>query len=128
MPRRSVLHRPRRKVPIGDLRDRVTVHTVTSQPVADGRVEKVFTALFDLDMKVESLGPRLHDFNAVNIEDVPTHRMTCRHVDQITAEKFIEFDGAYFEIKTIENVEGRKEYLILSCRQTGAVDKEASGA
>ncbi|NJO37688.1 MAG: phage head closure protein [Rhizobiales bacterium] len=117
------------KVPAGDFRDRVTVHETTSSPRRGGGTEKTFTPIGPpLWMKVETLATSTHDFNGVNVEELPTHRFTARWRADITAENFLEFNGARFEILEIEDPESRREYLVMKCRQTGAVDREAARA
>ncbi len=128
MARRVVNRRAKRKTPIGDYGSQVQVHTTTTRQVAGGKAAKVFTPFIRLKMKIETLGQRLHDFNGVNIEDVPTHKFTTRYRSDINAEHFLEFNGFYFEILDIEDPEERHKNLILSCRQTGSTDKGASGA
>lgn len=129
MPARQVKKRPRRKQAIGDFRDLVTPHRTASRPTRGGGVEKVFTPVGRrIYMKVETVGQNVHGFNSVNVDELPTHKFTTRWRADIDAELFLEFDGLYFEILDLENLEQRNEYLVLKCRQTGAVEKEASAA
>lgn len=128
MPARQVMKRPRRKVSVGDLRDRVIVHLTSIAPARGGGTSKLFTPIATLSMKVETLGQTAHGFNSVNIREQPTHRFTTRWRTDINAELFLEFNGNHHEILELENLEGRNEYLVMKCRVTGAVEKEASAA
>jgi len=128
MPARQVAKRPRRKIAVGDLRDRVIVQQTSLQPVRGGGTVKVFTPIATLSMKVKTLGQTKHGFNDVNIEVQPTHEFTTRWRTDLNAELFLEFNGSRFEILALENLEGRREYLVLKCRETGSVEKEASAA
>lgn len=128
MPARRIQKRPYRKTPIGDLRDLVQIHTVTTRPRRGAGAEKVFTPLAKRPMKVETLGQTRHGFNDVNIDEVPTHKITARYRADLTAEKFLEFRGSYFEILDIEDLEERRQELVMKCRVTGSTSKKASGA
>ena len=129
MPARHVEKRRHRKQAVGDLRDLVTVHATSIAPRRGGVTVKVFTPIGPrILMKVETLSQNKHGFNDVNIEELPTHKFTTRWRTDITAEHFLEFKGYRYEILDTEDLEGRGEYLVMKCRQTGAVEKEASAA
>lgn len=132
MSSRQLAKRPRRKNAVGDFRDLVTVHATAIVPRRGGGTVKTFTPIGPrIPMKVESLGTLrsgFHGFNEVNVAELPTHRFTARWRADITAEHFLEFKGSYHEIIDTDDPEGRREYLVMTCRRTGAVAKEASAA
>lgn len=127
MPRRKVRHRPLKKYPIGDMRERITLHVrAITEPDFDSAE---FTETYDEGVEcwamvetptVNFKGQNI--FDGVNINEAATHVFIIRFDSEFTAQNMIKFEGETYDILPIDNPDRRDEYLILPARLLGNSD------
>ena len=122
--RRASLHRTRRKIALGDLRDRVRVQVRSLTPPVAGVTN--FTEDFnekdgiEVWAKVATVSGRTF-FDGVNSVDISvSHEITIRFRSDIEAQNWLELlNGTKLKIVNVENFEQRDEYLRLLCTERG---------
>ena len=129
MGRRRVTKRRLQKYSIGDMRNRITLHTRALRPAGFGSASfsETYSAI-DTVWAYVSTDTGQHRFNGVNIEsgDQPTHLFVIRYRSDVTAETVIEFNGQYYEILPIIDPDERSLYLELPCKLAGSTGKSAA--
>jgi len=124
-----VLNRRRlKKYGIGDLRERITIHTRSiTAPVFDS-VD--FTETYDVGTdywaSVETLDKKKQLFGGVNIPDAATHTFIIRFDSDVTAENVINWEGEYYDILKTSDPDKRKMYLELFSKVKGDDSLEAN--
>lgn len=58
-------------------------------------------------------------FDGTNIERVYTHRFYIRWIPDVTSETWILFDGDRYEIINVEDLDARREFLLLKATLRG---------
>lgn len=125
-----VIRRGRRRVSVGDLRDRVTLQERSIEPPAFG--EAGYGEEFDSSVEVwaaitTTAGKLL--FDGVGTDVAITHEVFVRFDPNVTSESWIELaDGRRLDVVKPEDYEERGEFLRLLCTERGSRDKEASKA
>lgn len=112
----------RRAICIGDLDRLITLKNRAITPPTDG-VD--YTELFS-DKPVENSPLSPGDvwsmietvngatvFDATNTERVYSHKFYIRWIPEVTAETWILFDGELYDIISVEDLDQRKEWLLL---------------
>lgn len=61
-----------------------------------------------------------------NIEDVPTHRITIKYIDNVDIITGIELNNKKYRITKITNIEERNKYLEFFCVERGDKDVTAN--
>lgn len=128
MATRQIKRRPLRKIPVGDMRDWITLYTrsITAPGYDSAALSEEYTSLCSLWSKHETLELDTAKFDDVQILSQPTDRFVIRFIPGLTSENILEWDGDYFKILSINDYEGRKEYLQLKCRLKGDNTLEAN--
>ena len=129
MSRREVKRARLRKLAIGDMRTPVVVHstriTAPSAGVDFGR--NIQPAISDYYCKVTTLrGVTI--FDSSNVEQVVTHEFAGRYDERITENMFIEHEGQYYRVVTVEDYEDRHEYSVLLCTLRGPLTDKVNEA
>lgn len=121
MPNRIVNRRRLKKYGIGDLRDRITIHTRVITPPSFNSVN--ITETYDAGVKywasIETLDKKKQMFSGVNIPDAATHSFTIRYDASITAENVISFENEYYDILKTADPDKRKQYTELFSKLKG---------
>ncbi len=134
MSARQLNRRPRRKFAAGDFRTPVSVLKSVTSSTLDGGINRTLEPLFTVFMNEQSLAPGTHRFAGVNVATdgnraaLATHMFTTRYRADLTAELILNRSSTRFEILEIQDLEGRKEYFVMRCRELGADDREATKA
>ena len=129
MPTRTRLNLKHRKVPVGDLRERVKLVSRGLKPPtanAPTGADATFAKRRDVWASVSSvLGTEFFDGHNVGRE--VTHVILIRYNDTTTAETWVELrDGTRLDILDVQDLERRHEYLRLTCAERGLKTKAAN--
>lgn len=101
---------------IGQLRHRVTIQSLVSNPDTGHSVDETYQDIAQAWAKMETLqGVELFD-NKQNAFS-PTHRFTIRHMDGVTSERWILYDSRRFRIRSVRNYLERGRFLILESEE-----------
>lgn len=121
MPIRVTNRRRLKKYSIGDMRERILIHTRTLTPPSYGSVD--ITETYDAGTaywaSIETLDKKKQLFDDVNIPNTATHDITIRYDASITAENIVSYDGEYYDILKTSDPDKRKQYTELYCRLKG---------
>lgn len=117
----------KRKICTGDLNRpiKVQVRTLTEKPLSDPDYDEVFTDVVTVWAAIETA--RGHSsFNDIGLTRegstiVFTHKLFIRYSSSftVTSEDWVEFDGIKYDIRSVENLEERNEFLALYCLRKG---------
>ncbi len=130
MSTRQTVRRGRRKLCLGDLRDRICLQTRSITEPAFGSVEpgEDFVGDSEVWALVKTTAGKVF-FNGVNADLSISHEILIRYDPAVTAETWRELeDGRRLDIVNVEDLEDRKEYLRLFCTDRGTKDQGASSA
>ena len=110
------------------MRDWITLYTrsITAPGYDSAALSEDYTVLVSMWSKHETLELDTAKFDDVQILSQPTDRFVIRFIPGLTSENILEWDGYYFKILSINDYEGRKEYLQLKCRSKGDKTLEAN--
>ena len=109
-----------RKVCTGDLRDRIILQ---NRDIAPEEID--FTENFSNDIEVWAMIETkrgLDSFDGVNLENIITNNIYIRFLAGVTEETWILFDDRRFDIMDVENLDERKTFLLLRCKERGQKD------
>lgn len=109
-----------RKICTGDLRDRITLQNRSIQPE-----EIDFTEDFTNDIEVWAMietARGLDSFDGVTLANIVTHKIYIRFLAGVTEETWILFDERRFDIMDVENLDERKTFMLLRCKERGQKD------
>jgi SPP1 family predicted phage head-tail adaptor len=128
MPTRSVRRRRLKKYGIGDMRERITIHTrVITPPDFDGvSFTEEYDAGEEVWASVETIFKGESLFNSVNVPDNATHRFIIRFDDTTTSENIIRWEGDAYEILSVTDPDKRQQYLELPAKLLGDETLEAN--
>lgn len=124
------LHRRHRTYCLGDLEDYVTIHRRTLGAPKFGTAEATeeFEGLTNVPAAVETTAGSTF-FDGVNGDVRVSHKIGIRYDVRVTAESWIELDdGTLLDIVDAEDLERRKEWLVLRCVERGDKDQKAAQA
>ena len=127
---RKVVRKGRRKLCVGDLRDRICLQTRTITEPAFGNAEfgEDFEGESEVWAAIKTMSGKVF-FDGVGADVNVTHEVLIRHDPTVTAETWIELgDGRRLDIVNVEDLEERGEYLRLLCTDRGSRDKGAASA
>lgn len=118
----------RRAICIGDLDRLITLENRAIQSPRDG-VD--YTELFtdkpivdsplspgDVWSMIETVSGKTV-FDSTNIERVYSHKFYIRWIPDVTSETWILFDGERYNILSVEDLDARKEFLLLKATARG---------
>lgn len=124
MAKRNVKQRRLRKYSIGNLRDRITIHTRSIIP--PGYNSAKFTEAYDAGTPVwaeissiDTVNSGQNVFDGVQLNDGATDLIVIRYRSGITTQNRISFEGNYYEILATKDIERRHEYWELRCKLLG---------
>lgn len=110
-----------RKYSIGDMRERITIHTRTITPPLYDSVD--ITETYDAGTQywasIETLEKKKQMFDGVNIPEAATHTFIIRYDSSVTAENIISFQDEYYDILKTGDPDKRKQYLELYSKVKG---------
>lgn len=115
-----VNRRKARRPQVGDMKDRIDLQIRQLLPPAFGESEP--TLGYTLPGTVwaqHDTTKGIQLFNGVEIGDAITDTFQIRYRRDVTTETRISFDGRYYEIAAVENLDGRKQFLFLMCKELG---------
>ena len=135
MAKLKVDKRPLKKIPVGDMRDRILIRERDiSTPDFDNPAAfaEAYKTIADVWCKVKTNVSGKQIFDGVNADTgggillSSTHIFTIRYRSDITSEHVVDYNGDYYEINRIVNPEERNMYLDLSCKLRGDKTLEAN--
>lgn len=118
----------RRKVCIGDLRHRITIHTrdITAPDFGGVDFGETYEPLDNVWAAIETTNGKVR-FNGVNQDEALTHAIYLRYRSDVSAENWIELvDGRRLRIIDTEDLDEQQEWLLLACTERGTKDKDAN--
>ena len=135
MAKLTVDKRPLKKIPVGDMRDRISIRErvigapTFDKPAAFGEDYKTIATVW---CKVKTNKSGRDEFAGVNADTgggillSSTHIFTMRYRPGITSEHVVVYKGNNYEINRIVNPEERNMYLELNCKLLGDRELEAN--
>ena len=99
----------------------------TNSLTVDPDYTETFTLLYTIWSMIETPKGKVI-FDDVGEDIIITHYFYIRHVDNITAQNWIVYNGNRYDIKNVTDLEENRLYLRLECAIRGSVDKDASEA
>jgi len=129
MPSCVSIRKKKQVVCTGDMKDLITLQNRAIQGVTTADVD--FTENFTEAAVVWSMIETVQGvtvFDTSNTEIVITHKFYVRYDPAVTSETWVEFDDRKFDIVTVTNLDERKDYLLLMCRERGDKDQPVNFA
>ena len=135
MAKLKVDKRQLKKIPVGDMRDRISIRErgVAAPDFNNpAKFEEAYKTIATLWCKVKTNQSGRDEFSDVNVSTgggillSSTHVFTIRYMDNITSENVVEYKGDNYEINRIINPEERNMYLELNCKVLGDRELEAN--
>lgn len=129
MPKCSYIKRKKRKLCIGDMDKIVTIQ--------DRNIGEPFFSSVDFDEAFSNNGTVWASvktvsgntfFDGANTETNITHEFGIRYDSSVSSETWIEWDGRRFDILDAQDLEERKEWMILVCAERGTKKNESTKA
>lgn len=124
MPECKKIRTKKRQVCTGDLMHETKLYDRTISRDNDGNVDYILT--FENEVfawsAIDTLSKGQDVFDGANLLGVATHIFYIRHIEGLTAEKWIQFDNRNFDILTVENLDERKDFMALYCNERGSKD------
>lgn len=127
--RQEIGRKQRKKVPIGNLREKVTFHKVKMVPGAGGKSTTNYVFVCDRFASIETRDLSASDelkINETNAAQASTHVFIFRYDKRIDASLIAIYGGQTFKINGLTDIDGRKEYTKARCRVLGSIEKEAN--
>ncbi len=121
MPKCISIRKKKQKVCLGDMKDQITLQNRDIKGITDVDVD--FTEAFSEKAIVWSMIETVQGvttFDTSNTEIVITHKIYVRFDPTVTSETWIELDNRKFDIVTVTNLDERKEFQLLMCRERGS--------
>ena len=122
-PRRQILKRPI----IGDMRHLITISIRTIQPTTLANVDfdETFTVTQNVYAAIETK-KGVNIFDGTNVTEIVDTIFTIRFIgglvpfySGITDEKWIDYEGERFDIKSVESIDNRRIFLRLTANTRG---------
>lgn len=129
MPKCVSIRKKKQKVCLGDMKDEILLQNRSIKGITDTDVD--FTENFTEAATVWSMIETVQGtttFDASNTEIVITHKIYVRFDPTITSETWIELDSRKFDIVTVTNLDERKEFQLLLCRERGSNTQQVNFA
>lgn len=113
MPRRQVRYRRLKKYSIGDMRNRITIHTRAITPPTYANAS--FTETYDVGIEdwasVETPQKGIAPFSGVNVPEGTTHIFVIRFDSSFSTENVIRWEGDAYKIIRSIDPDKRQQYL-----------------
>jgi len=128
MSRGIIRKRRHRRVLIGDMKDLVVVYTRAITPPNQGAFD--FTETFSAGVSVKAMVEtieHLEMFDGANLKRAITHQFYFRVIG-LTVDKNsqIVWDNRRFEVLDTQDLDDRKEFIQVRCKQLGDSDLETN--
>ena len=110
-----------KKYSIGDMRERITIHTrtITAPTYGSVSISETYDSGAFYWASCETLDKKKQTFDGINIPDSATHSFTIRYDETVTAENIINFQDEYYEIIKTSDPDKRRQYLELFSKLKG---------
>jgi len=120
MPRCITIKKPKQGICVGDMRDRVTVYVRTATPSRTNGVDlsEVLSSAVTVWAAVTTKEGK-EIFDGTNLKGVATHWIYIRYLSGLTAEKWVEYNGEYYDIIDVQNLDERGDFMLLRCSVRG---------
>ena len=117
-----------KKYSVGDMRERITIHTrsITAPGFDDVSITETYDDGEKYWASVETLDKKKQVFSGVNIPDSATHSFTIRFDSSITSENRVRWEGDFYQILKTSDPDKRQQYLELFSKLLGDVQEEAN--
>jgi SPP1 family predicted phage head-tail adaptor len=112
---------------VGDMRHLIYLRNRSIEMGADNGVnfDEIFTANTAIWAKVKSVRGKMI-FSGTNVQHEITHEMYIWYVAalerDITSDIYVEYDGEYYDILDVEDLDERHIFMKLSCALRGETD------
>lgn len=119
---RKVIRKGRRKLCVGDLRDRVQLQgrRLTEPAFGSADFDEAFDPSPEAWASVKTVTGRTIFDGASQQDREITHEVRIRHDPCVTAETWIRLeDGRRLDVVRVEDLEERHEYRVLLCTERG---------
>ncbi len=135
MAKLKVEKRPLKKIPVGDMRDRILIKErgIGAPDFANpAKFDEEYKTLFEPWCKVTTNITGRTEFDGVNestgggVTLSSTHVFTMRYCAGITSQHVVVYKGENYKINRIVNLEERNMYLMLLCKLLGDETLEAN--
>jgi len=114
------IYRKIKRVCIGSLNKTIIIHT---RSIANKLGQYIdFTETFSDPVTVSAMVETVSGitvFDEVNQEHVVSHNFYIRYIANFTSEKWIEYDGRYFNILNVDKLNEDNRFLKLMCEERG---------
>lgn len=121
MPTRISRRRRLKKYSIGDMRQRITIHSrVITPPVFDNTsITETYDDGIEYWATIETLDKKIQVFDNVNIPPSATHFFVIRFDSTVNSERIVRWLGNSYEILKTSDPDGRRQYTELFSRLMG---------
>lgn len=122
MPECIKIKTKKRQVCTGDLMHEIKLYDRDLSRKNDGSVDYDLTFINEVFAwsAIDTLAKGLDIFNGANLIGVATHIFYIRHIEGLTAEKWVQFDNRNFDILSVESLDERKDFMALYCNERGS--------
>lgn len=104
---------------IGRLQHRIKIATYRESMVPNStNTNKFFSIIYNVWAKIAVANSKVY-FNGVQTDETITHKITIRYQPIITTENWILFDGRFFRIRGVKNIDEKNRWLELACMEIG---------
>lgn len=114
------IHRKKRKLCIGDLKDEIILQNraITAPVFGSSDFDETFTNIVTVWALINTVSGKTF-FDGVNTDINITHEIYIVYDATVTAETWVELKSRRIDILRVENLEERDEYLKLICTDRG---------
>ena len=133
MPKLERAIRRRKRVPVGDLSERIWVEDRELQVPAFGAADSDFAftphpSATRVWANIETLSGVTYFDEVAGLDRALSHRIIIRFLKGISAETWLRLaDGTRLDILNVANLDERDEFLTLDCAASGRDTRKASG-
>jgi len=129
MPECKKLYRKKRQFSLGDMNERITLQNrVLTEPVFNNPdFTETFTTTAEVWAGINTVTGKTW-FDGVSTDINITHEIVIRYDATVTAETWILFDSRRIDILKVEDLDGRKEFMLLTCTDKGLSSAGATQA
>lgn len=115
-------------IPTGDMNEVIGLHerNIKVPDFNSSSFSECYILITEAWAKIETKDQGEDVFDDVNIKEQISHVFTIRFLDGITTEAVISWNGEYYKIVQVVNLDERQEFLELHSRLLGEKVKEAN--
>lgn len=113
MPRRVTRRRRLKKYGVGDMRERITIHTrvITPPTFNSSQFSETYDAGIDEWASVETPNNGVSSFSGVNVPEGATHIFVVRFDSSFSTENIVRWEGDAYKILKTNDPDKRQQYL-----------------